>query len=135
MQHFIMLFTNKEFEQVNFCPFDWWISCMKPTNFASTCEWNQFNNKVGSWMPRWNWLWKFLKPKWNLLIYFSLCGWLVIDGFMHALLVIENDELNHMLRFRTLSKLIHACTPWGVDFFFGIYCIFLVSYMGSMFKI
>jgi hypothetical protein len=33
-----MLFTNKKFEQVNFCPFDPWISCMKPIDFASTCE-------------------------------------------------------------------------------------------------
>jgi hypothetical protein len=58
---------------------------------------------------------------------------------MHALLVVENDELNHMLRFRILGKLIHDYTPWGVEFFLvfhlGVYCIFLVSYMGSMFKI
>jgi hypothetical protein len=33
-----MLFINREFEQANFCPFDSWISCMKPTDFTSTCE-------------------------------------------------------------------------------------------------
>jgi hypothetical protein len=37
--------------------------------------------------------------------------WLVIDGLIHALLIVENDELNHMLGFRILSKLIHDYTP------------------------
>jgi hypothetical protein len=58
---------------------------------------------------------------------------------IHALvLVVENDELKHMLGFRILSKLIHDYTPWGVEFYFfhlGVYFILLVSYMGFVLTI
>jgi hypothetical protein len=40
----------------------------------------------------------------------SLCKWLVIDGLVHVLLVVEKDELNHLSRLRILSKFIHDST-------------------------
>jgi len=107
-----MLFTNREFEQANFCPFYPWISCMKPIDFASTYEMkSNLTTKLEVECQNEIDCGDFLNLNETFLFYFSLCMWLVIDGLIHALLVVENDELNHMLGFRILSKLIHDYTP------------------------
>ncbi len=85
-----MPFTNIKFGQVDFCennwPSDWWIGWLKPTNFlyAYDVELNLIAKLEAKFQYENHKNFLGLNEPFNLI--FSLCMWLVTNGFICALL-------------------------------------------------
>jgi hypothetical protein len=109
-----------------------WTHYMKPIDFSFACEMEsnlmielktKFQDEVDCK--------DFLDLNETFWSFSSLCKRLVIDGLVHVVLVVENDELNHLSRFRILSKFIHDSTLWRGWQFLGIFfgCLFFILFL------